>query len=168
VTFDTLRQFVDALDAAGDLVRITRPVSLDLELCEIADRVMKQPGGGRALLFEQPRLMNGQRSEFPVAINIFGSMQRMATSLGVRDLDLLQQRDGLGARLAVVHAAMEAQRLDDLAADGVDRRQRGHRLLEDEPDPTAADAGRRFRRRALDIADAGRGGDSRRSKMNRL
>ena len=54
VTLDTLREFVDALDAAGELVRITRPVSLDRELCEIADRVMKQPGGGKALLFEQP------------------------------------------------------------------------------------------------------------------
>jgi len=87
VTLDTLRAFVDALDAAGDLVRITRPVSLDRELCEIADRVMKQSGGGRALLFEQPMLMNGARSAFPVAINLFGSMKRMATSLGVRDLD---------------------------------------------------------------------------------
>jgi len=33
VAFDTLRQFVDALDRAGELVRISEPVSLDLELC---------------------------------------------------------------------------------------------------------------------------------------
>ncbi|HEX4469873.1 MAG TPA: menaquinone biosynthesis decarboxylase, partial [Gemmatimonadaceae bacterium] len=92
MTLDTLREFVDALDAAGDLVRITRPVSLDRELCEIADRVMKQPGGGRAMLFEHPVLMNGQRSEFPVAINLFGSRERMARSLGVRDLDEIGTR----------------------------------------------------------------------------
>jgi len=29
VTFDTLRDFIDALDGAGELVRISRPVSLD-------------------------------------------------------------------------------------------------------------------------------------------
>ena len=39
---------------------------------------MKQPGGGKALLFEHPMLMNGTRSAFPVAINLFGSMRRMA------------------------------------------------------------------------------------------
>src|SRR5690349_19605714 len=66
VSLDTLRSFVDALDEAGELARITKPVSLDRELCEIADRVMKQRGGGRALLFERPTLMNGRPSEFPV------------------------------------------------------------------------------------------------------
>ena len=87
VTFDTLRAFIDALDGAGELARITRPVSLDRELCEIADRVMKRSDGGRALLFEHPVLLSGARSEFPVAINLFGSRQRMAMSLGVTDLD---------------------------------------------------------------------------------
>src|SRR5437588_13014190 len=71
---DTLRAFVDALDEAGELARITKPVSLDREMCEIADRVMKQPGGGKALLFEKPILMDGSLSEFPVGINLFGSM----------------------------------------------------------------------------------------------
>src|SRR5690349_9698328 len=82
VTLDTLRAFVDALDDAGELTRITRAVSLDRELCEIADRVMKQPGGGTALFVEHPVLMSGARSEFPVAINLFGSIRRMAMSLG--------------------------------------------------------------------------------------
>ena len=81
MTFDTLRAFLDALDAAGELVRVSHPVSVDRELCEIADRVMKQPGGGRALLFDHPVLMNGSRSAFPVAINLFGSQRRMAMSL---------------------------------------------------------------------------------------
>ena len=48
---------------------------------------MKQEGGGKALLFEQPVLMNGQRSAFPVGINLFGSMRRMSMSLGVESLD---------------------------------------------------------------------------------
>jgi 4-hydroxy-3-polyprenylbenzoate decarboxylase len=62
-------------------------VKVDLELCEIADRVMKQPGGGPALLFEHVILPNGTRSAFPVAINLFGSMRRMSLALGVSALD---------------------------------------------------------------------------------
>jgi 4-hydroxy-3-polyprenylbenzoate decarboxylase len=120
VTFDTLRDFIDALDGAGELVRISRPVSLDRELCEIADRVMKSEGGGEALLFEHPILMNGARSEFPVAINLFGSMKRMATSLGVSDLDeigaritsLLQMKvpEGFVAKLALLPRLLEVGR----------------------------------------------------------
>ena len=87
MTFDTLRDFMEALDRAGELVRIAHPVSVDRELCEIADRVMKQPGGGPALLFEHPVLLDGNRSAFPVGINLFGSMRRMALSLGVANLD---------------------------------------------------------------------------------
>ena len=41
MTFDTLQAFIEALDEAGELVRITRPISLNLELCEIADRVIQ-------------------------------------------------------------------------------------------------------------------------------
>jgi len=66
MAIDTLTDFVAALDRAGELVRVTQPVSLDREMCEIADRVMKQPGGGKALLFERPVLMNGRPSAFPV------------------------------------------------------------------------------------------------------
>ena len=120
VTFDTLRDFVDALDEKGELARITRPVSLDRELCEIADRVMKQPGGGRALLFERPVLMSGKRSEFPVAINLFGSMRRMAMSLGVSDLDEISARitsllemkvpEGFVAKLAMLPRLLEIGR----------------------------------------------------------
>jgi 4-hydroxy-3-polyprenylbenzoate decarboxylase len=120
VTFDTLRGFIDALEDAGELARITKPVSLDRELCEIADRVMKQPGGGRALVFEQPVLMSGQRSEFPVAINVFGSMRRMAMSLGVAHLEEIGQRitellemkvpEGLIAKLALLPRLLEVGR----------------------------------------------------------
>jgi len=120
VTFDTLRAFIDALDDAGELTRITRPVSLDRELCEIADRVMKQAGGGRALLFEHPVLMSGQRSEFPVAINVFGSMRRMAMSLGVDNLDEIGKRitnllemkvpEGLIAKIALLPRLLEVGR----------------------------------------------------------
>ena len=87
MTLDTLSEFIDAIDRIGELARVREPVRIELELCEIADRVMKQPGGGKALLFEHPILADGTRSPYPVAINLYGSMKRMALSLGVENLD---------------------------------------------------------------------------------
>ena len=84
---ESLTEFVHALDRAGELVRIAHPVAARLELSEISDRVMKMPGGGPALLFEHVLLDDGSRSAYPVAINLFGSMRRMAMALGVEALD---------------------------------------------------------------------------------
>jgi len=47
---------------------------------------MKSPGGGKALLFEQPTV-NGVVSSFPVAINTLGSHKRMAMSMGAESVD---------------------------------------------------------------------------------
>ena len=87
MTLDTLSDFIAAIDRAGELTRVSAPVSVHLEICEIADRVMKQPGGGTALLFEHVVLRDGSRSPYPVAINLFGSMRRMSLALGVSNLD---------------------------------------------------------------------------------
>ena len=92
MSLDSLGEFLSALDAAGELVRVRAPVSVDLEICAIADRVMKSPGGGKALLFEHPVLRDGTRSAYPVAINLFGSLRRMAMALGVDDLDAIGAR----------------------------------------------------------------------------
>ena len=81
-----LRSFLDDLERAGELVRIKEPVKVHLEIAEIADRVMKMPDGGKALLFEKPVLDDGSISTMPVAINIFGSWLRMARALGVSDV----------------------------------------------------------------------------------
>ena len=87
MALDTLSDFIAAVDRIGELRRVTHPVRAHLELCEIADRVSKRPGGGDALLFEHVLLRDGTRSAYPVAINLFGSMRRMALALGVADLD---------------------------------------------------------------------------------
>jgi 4-hydroxy-3-polyprenylbenzoate decarboxylase len=83
---DNLRSFLDELERAGELVRVREPLRVRLEITEVADRVMKQPGGGKALLFERPILDDGSPSAIPVAINTFGSWQRMAMALGVDDI----------------------------------------------------------------------------------
>lgn len=87
MSLDTLSQFLDAIDRIGELVRIDRPVRTHLEIAEIADRVMKSPDGGPALLFTRPLQDNGQESTIPVAINLFGSRRRMQLALGVDRLD---------------------------------------------------------------------------------
>src|SRR5437870_3618595 len=81
VAFDSFRDFLNQLEAAGELKRIAQPVATELEITEIADREMKKPGGGQALLIEKPTV-NGQTSPFPLAINTLGSHRRMAMSVG--------------------------------------------------------------------------------------
>jgi 4-hydroxy-3-polyprenylbenzoate decarboxylase len=109
---DNLQQFISAIESAGELVRIGEPVRTRLEIAEIADRCMKSPGGGPALLFEHPVLDDGRRSEFPVAINLFGSMRRICLALGVKELDEIGGRisdllnlkvpDGLFGKLSML------------------------------------------------------------------
>jgi 4-hydroxy-3-polyprenylbenzoate decarboxylase len=85
MAFNSFGDFVNALDNAGELKRITQPVATELEITELADREMKSPGGGKALLIEKPTA-NGQLSPFPVAINTMGSWKRMALSLGTNSV----------------------------------------------------------------------------------
>jgi 4-hydroxy-3-polyprenylbenzoate decarboxylase len=86
MAYDSFGQFVQALEKAGELKRIRRPIATELEITELADREMKSPGGGKALLIEQPTIA-GQLSPFPLAINAFGSHRRMALSLGADSVD---------------------------------------------------------------------------------
>ena len=46
MTMDSLRDFVRALDEAGELVRVREPVSTVKEITEVADRCMKSADGG--------------------------------------------------------------------------------------------------------------------------
>src|SRR5207244_11422664 len=92
MALDSLRDFVAAVDARGDLVRVEHAVSVDKEITEIADRCMKTPGGGPALLFTRPTLSSGAPARQPVAVNLFGSEKRMALALGVDCLDEIGER----------------------------------------------------------------------------
>jgi 4-hydroxy-3-polyprenylbenzoate decarboxylase len=86
MAFASFRDWVNALERAGELLRITVPVATELEITELADRQMKSPGGGKALLIEQPTV-NGRVSPFPVAINTLGSWKRLALSLGAETVE---------------------------------------------------------------------------------
>ncbi len=73
--FNDLREFIDFLEKKKELKRIKTEVDSVLEISEITDRVSKK--NGPALFFE-----NVRGSKYPVAINLFGSYQRMAWALG--------------------------------------------------------------------------------------
>jgi 4-hydroxy-3-polyprenylbenzoate decarboxylase len=128
MTFDSLRAFVRHLEEVGELVRVREAVSTDREITEIADRCMKSPGGGPGLLFERPVLPDGRISEFPLAINLFGSTRRMAMSLGVSDLDevgariteLLQTHvpEGLAGKLGMLPKLFEIARFPPRSSSG--------------------------------------------------
>ena len=86
-TYNSLRDFIAALDSEGELPRIKASVSPILEISEITDRASKTPGGGKALLFEKV-----EGSSMPVLTNAFGSMKRICMALGVDDLGELAGR----------------------------------------------------------------------------
>jgi 4-hydroxy-3-polyprenylbenzoate decarboxylase len=80
-----LRDFIDLLRDRGQLVTIDLPLDPDLEITEIADRVMK--AGGPALLFTHPK-----GGSIPLLINQFGSEQRMCWALRGDSFEDLEQR----------------------------------------------------------------------------
>lgn len=80
MAFPDIQSFMRLLEQRGELVRVTAPVSRELEITEIADRMVKK--GGPALLFE-----NVVGSDYPVAIGLLGTKERVALALGVTDLD---------------------------------------------------------------------------------
>ena len=111
MAYDDLQSFLTALEKAGELRRISATVDPVLEVAEIADRVSKSPtrsgrwpasgpppfgganplhgtqGTNQALLFEQVK-----GSDIPLAINTFGSYDRLHKALGCDNLDVLASR----------------------------------------------------------------------------
>ena len=81
--YKDLREFIALLEARGELKRIRVPVSPDLEMTEIADRVLR--AGGPALLFENPTGYT-----MPVLCNLFGTPQRVALGMGQDDVSALR------------------------------------------------------------------------------
>ncbi len=110
MAYRNLSEFLRALEAEGELVRVTREVSPRLEISEIADRAVK--GGGPALLFEK---VTG--SAIPVVINLFGSQRRMLRALELSSFSEWDERleffldpqplEGLVAKLKAIPKVTE-------------------------------------------------------------
>ncbi len=83
--FGSLGEFLRALEAKGDLVRVTRPVSRDLEITEITQRALRRDGP--ALLFE-----NVPGASMPVVTNLLGSARRIALAFDAPTVDALAER----------------------------------------------------------------------------
>jgi len=90
MAYKNQQEFIKALEREGELLRIKTYVNPHLEIAEITDRVSKEPGGGKALLFENTGY------EFPVLMNAYGSEKRMCMALGVQELnDVAKDIEGI-------------------------------------------------------------------------
>jgi 4-hydroxy-3-polyprenylbenzoate decarboxylase len=86
-SYKDLGTFITYLERRGELKRIKAPVSAELEITEITDRVSKRSDGNYALLFE-----NVQGYDIPLLINAMGTEQRMSWALGLNNLNELRDR----------------------------------------------------------------------------
>ena len=101
--YSNLQDYLNDLETRGQLRRVRAEVDPILEISAITDRVSKMPAageadppatdpihgryGGHGLVFE-----NVTGSDIPVAINVFGSYERMRLALGVGDFEELAER----------------------------------------------------------------------------
>lgn len=88
-----LQQFLTLLEQRGQLRRITTPVDTNLEIAEIANRLLL--GGGPALLFE-----NVKGASMPLAINVLGTVERVCWAMG---MDHPTELETLGEKLALLY-----------------------------------------------------------------
>jgi 4-hydroxy-3-polyprenylbenzoate decarboxylase len=108
--YETLAEFVHALEQAGELKRIRVPVSPLLEIAALSDMQAKAAcphaseharrfdplhceRGGKALLFESV-----EGSDFPVLINAYGSYRRTEMALGCAEGGF----EAIASRLAAI------------------------------------------------------------------
>ncbi|MCH8182520.1 MAG: UbiD family decarboxylase [Proteobacteria bacterium] len=80
MAFSSLRDFIAHLESAGDLVRVTEPVSTYLEMTEIQTRLLAERGP--AVLFEKTIGLDGRPHTMPVLVNLFGTVGRVARAIG--------------------------------------------------------------------------------------
>ena len=88
-----LRGFIKQLEQRGQLRRISASVDSDLEIAEIANRMLQR--GGPGLLFE-----NVKGSPYPVAINLLGTVERVCWAM---NMESPQELETLGKKLALLY-----------------------------------------------------------------
>jgi|TARA_B100000123_G_scaffold171763_1_gene127383 4-hydroxy-3-polyprenylbenzoate decarboxylase len=84
--YQSLRDFMDALEKSGRLVRVTEPVSPNLEMTEIQTRLLAE--GGPAVLFENVVGDDGKKYDMPVLVNLFGTVDRVAAGMNRKPEEL--------------------------------------------------------------------------------
>jgi len=82
--YKNLRDFIDQLEAQGELKRIKTEVDPNLEMTEICDRTLRAQGP--ALLFENPT-----GHSIPVLANLFGTPKRVAMGMGKDSVEALRE-----------------------------------------------------------------------------
>jgi 4-hydroxy-3-polyprenylbenzoate decarboxylase len=82
--YKDLRDFIQMLEARGELKRIKQEIDPNLEMTEISDRTLK--AGGPALLFENPK-----GYDYPVLANLFGTPERVAMGMGEETVEALRE-----------------------------------------------------------------------------
>jgi 4-hydroxy-3-polyprenylbenzoate decarboxylase len=134
---NSLASFISKLEQDRELIRIKEFISPDLMITEIADRFSKQPGGGKALLFENTG------TGFPLLINALGSEKRIAAALGRNSLyeieneieslfsSLIQPRDNIWGKLKLFPCLKEVA---SWMPKRINRRGRCQEIVMDEPD----------------------------------
>src|SRR5215831_4549769 len=86
--YASLRDFIARLEQCGRLVRVAAPVSPYLEMTEIQTRLLADKGP--AVLFENVVREDGTRSEMPVLVNLFGTVERVAWGMDRTPAELRQ------------------------------------------------------------------------------
>lgn len=93
--YDSLRDFIRRLEDSGRLVRVAAPVSPALEMTEIQTRLLAEKGP--AVLFENVVRPDGTRYPMPMLVNLFGTVERVATGLGLAPAALPDLGEALAA-----------------------------------------------------------------------
>jgi len=86
--YASLRDFIARLEQSGRLVRVKAPVSPHLEMTEIQTRLLAEKGP--AVLFENVVRADGTRSDMPVLVNLFGTVERVAWGMDREPHELRQ------------------------------------------------------------------------------
>ncbi len=113
MAYRSLREFISKLEKAGELVRVSEPVSSVLEMTEIQTRLLAS--GGPAVLFDNVLKADGTRSEMPALANLFGTVKRVAmgVTLGGKPRTSAQELREVGELLAFLRQPEPPRGLKD-------------------------------------------------------
>ncbi len=84
--YSSLRDFIERLEKEGRLIRVSTPVSSELEMTEIQTRLLAEEGP--AVLFENVVRADGRKADMPVLVNLFGTVERVAWGMERQPQDL--------------------------------------------------------------------------------